>query len=488
VCAAASFAPADDRNFLDTQDGMLFPTFQFLIFFCVTFAVYWGLKQHRLRMGWLLVASCFFYMSWNPWLILLILFSAGVDFVSAIVLENATRTWVRRTILTASICTNLGLLAYFKYANFFLQSASQAAAWLKIEWVGPLLETTLPLGISFYTFETISYMVDVYSGRSKAVRKPLDYAVFILFFPHLIAGPIVRPRDFLPQIRQRGRWDWDRLYLGARFFILGFFKKAVLADRLAEVVDPVFAAPDGFASSAIWLAVLAYAVQIYFDFSGYSDMAVGLAHTLGFKLPQNFRWPYLASSPADFWRRWHISLSTWLRDYLYLPLGGNRLGTLRTYCNLIAVMVLGGLWHGASWTFVAWGCYHGVLLAVHRALPWPQFLSKPLFRPLCVLTTFVLVCVGWVFFRANTFQAAEIVLGRMFWPTAGKHLDVASKLLVAVCLALTFAGGLLSVNLPLAKLERRLPAPLMGAALALVVMAALLLFPMDSKAFIYFQF
>jgi alginate O-acetyltransferase complex protein AlgI len=294
---------------MDLRNAMLFPTFSFLIFFCVTFTVYWCIKKHRLRMGWLLFASCVFYMSWNPWLILLILFSAGIDFLAAQALESARPLWLRRSILVGSISTNLSLLVYFKYANFFLDSAGGALTWLGFDWVHPVLKLTLPLGISFYTFETISYMVDVYTGRSKAVRNPLDYAVFILFFPHLIAGPIVRPRDFLPQLGRTKRWDWDRLYLGARFFLLGFCKKAVIADRLAEIVDPVFADPAAFGSTAVWLAVLGYAVQIYFDFSGYSDMAVGVAHTLGFKLPQNFQWPYLAVNPADFWRRWHISLS-----------------------------------------------------------------------------------------------------------------------------------------------------------------------------------
>jgi alginate O-acetyltransferase complex protein AlgI len=467
---------------------MLFPTFQFLIFFSVTFGVYWCLKWHRARMGWLLFASCYFYMSWNPWLILLILCSAGIDFFAALVLERASAPWSRRSILVGSISTNLGLLAYFKYANFFLDTTGRALGWFGLEWANPLLQVALPLGISFYTFETISYMVDVYNGRCRAVRNPLDYALFILFFPHLIAGPIVRPRDFLPQLGRGKRWDWDRLYLGARFFLLGFCKKAILADRLATVVDPVFAAPAMYDSTAVWLAVLGYAVQIYCDFSGYSDMAVGLAHLLGFKLPQNFHWPYLAVNPADFWRRWHISLSSWLRDYLYLPLGGNRCGTGKTYRNLIVVMLLGGLWHGASWTFVAWGLYHGLLLAVHRAVPWPRVLANPAFRPLRVLATFLLVCVGWVFFRAANFTDAGTVLARLAAPTAGMVLDMGSTVLVLLALALIFGGGLVANTVNLGKVERRVPVPLMGAALAVVVLAALLLFPLDSKAFIYFQF
>lgn len=467
---------------------MLFPTFAFLVFFCVTFTVYWCLGRHRLRMGWLLLASCCFYMNWNPWLILLILFSAGVDFVAAQALERTGSPGTRRFILTASIVTNLGLLAYFKYANFFLDSACATLGWCGLDSHHPVVQVALPLGISFYTFETISYMVDVYCGRCRAIRNPVDYAVFILFFPHLIAGPIVRPRDFLPQIGRRKRWDWERLYLGGRFFLLGFCKKAILADRLAEVVDPVFETPEAFASAAVWLAVLGYAVQIYFDFSGYSDMAVGLAHSLGFKLPQNFRWPYLAVNPADFWRRWHISLSSWLRDYLYLPLGGNRLGTRRTYANLIVVMLLGGLWHGASWTFVAWGLYHGLLLALHRALPWPGFLAAATLRPLRVAVTFLLVSVGWVFFRAASFADATAILSRLAVPASGQVLQPGAMVLVLLALALTFGGGLLGTMVRLEKVERRVPAPIMGAAMALVLLVALVLFPLDSKPFIYFQF
>jgi len=358
---------------------MLFPTSAFLGFFAVFFPVYWAIRAHRWRMAWLLAASCAFYMSWNPWLILLILFSASVDYAAGLWIESTPSTAVRRALLIGSIGTNLSLLGFFKYANFFL--------------------------------ETISYIVDVYRGRTRAVRDPLDYAVFIMFFPHLVAGPIVRPRDFLPQLRRPKQLDWDRVHLGARMFLMGFFKKSIIADHLGElVVDPVFKDPAAFGSTAIWLGVIAYAIQIYGDFSGYSDMGIGLAHTLGFKLPQNFAYPYLSANIAEFWRRWHISLSSWLRDYLFIPLGGSRLGTWKTYRNLLIVMLLGGLWHGANWTFVIWGLYHGLLLALHRAIPWPRFLASPMLRPLCVVTTFAAVCVGWVFFRAPELGQATTML------------------------------------------------------------------------------
>jgi alginate O-acetyltransferase complex protein AlgI len=351
------------------------------------------------------------------------------------------------------------------------------------------LEIALPLGISFYTFETISYIVDVYQGKIRPVRSLLDYALYIMFFPHLIAGPIVRPRDFLPQLTTSKRFNWDRLQLGLQFFLIGLFKKAVIADHLATVSDAVFANPTAYGSLATWLGVMAYAVQIYCDFSGYSDMAVGVAHLFGYKLPRNFRMPYFAANITDFWRRWHISLSSWLRDYLYIPLGGGRGGRLATYRNLILTMLLGGLWHGANWTFVIWGLYHGTLLALHRAIPLPLWTGKAIFRPLAVLTTFLSVCIGWVFFRAQTFTDAWAVLTRMFAPIAGvQTLDPIAVTIALAFLLLALACHLVGAFANLPRIERRLPAPALGAWLAAMLLLVMLLMPLESKAFIYFNF
>ncbi len=439
-------------------------------------------------MLWLLIASCYFYMSWNPWLISLILFSASVDYLVALRLQQVTRPGVRRFLLVLSVSTNLGLLACFKYANFFLDSTTGALGLFGFEVRKPVLEIILPLGISFYTFETISYIVDVYQGKIKPVRNLLDYALYIMFFPHLIAGPIVRPRDFLPQLRRWKRWNWDRMQLGAQFFLIGLFKKAVIADHLATVADPIFADPSAWATPAVWLGVLCYAGQIYCDFSGYSDMAVGLAHTLGFRLPNNFNMPYFAANITEFWRRWHMSLSSWLRDYLYIPLGGNRFGEWATYRNLLLTMLLGGLWHGASWTFVAWGLFHGLLLALHRALKLPAWLRTAAFRPLCVLGTFLAVCVGWVFFRAQTFADAGVILARMVWPAEGQMVaEIAAAASIAFLL-LIFLCHLIGTFVDLRRVERWLPAPALGATLAGLVLFAQLLMPQDGKAFIYFQF
>jgi alginate O-acetyltransferase complex protein AlgI len=468
---------------------MLFPTAAFLGFFAVVFPVYWALRPHRWRMLWLLLASCAFYMSWNPWLILLILFSASADFAAALWIESTPSPALRRTLLIGSISINLGLLGFFKYANFFLDSAGRLLGLFDVTLSRPTLEIILPLGISFYTFETISYVVDVYRGRTRAVRDPLDYALFIMFFPHLVAGPIVRPRDFLPQLRRVKRFDWDRAHLGVRLFLVGFFKKSVIADHLGElVVDPVFADPAAFGTGAVWLGALAYAVQIYGDFSGYSDMGIGLAHLLGFKLPENFRYPYLSASVTEFWRRWHISLSSWLRDYLFIPLGGSRGGAWKTYRNLLLVMLLGGLWHGANWTFVAWGLYHGLLLAAHRAVPWPQWSGRGALRSLAVLATFLLVCGGWVLFRATTLDQAALILGRMTWPAEGAGLSGPLTTLVLVCLAVILAEHGFGSGVNVLRFERRLPAPVVGAALAALLALGLVLFPEGGRAFIYFQF
>lgn len=467
---------------------MQFPTFAFLVFFGVVFGVYWALPRHLWRMGWLLLASFVFYMSWNPWLILLILLSASIDYFTAQWLERAEHADVRRLLLVGSISCNLGLLAFFKYSNFFLDTGGTLLNWFGWQVPHRTLNILLPLGISFYTFETISYVVDVYRGRAHAVRSLLDYALYIMFFPHLVAGPIVRPRDFLPQLRTRKRFDWDRLQLGAQFFCIGLLKKAVLADHLAVVADPVFADPEAFSSSATWLAVLAYSGQIFCDFSGYSDMAIGIAHSLGFKLPMNFNMPYLAANITDFWRRWHISLSSWLRDYLYIPLGGSRHGTVRTYVNLIVTMLLGGLWHGAGWTFVLWGLYHGVLLALHRAIRLPACFRSIFLRPFAVASTFSLVTIGWVFFRAQNFADAGTVLRGLFTETSGRGFDLATGVTTCACLACICGGHIIGQFAPLGRWERRLPAPVLGALLACLLLAAQLMMPEDSKAFIYFQF
>src|SRR5205823_8430177 len=307
-----------------------------------------------------------FYASWNKWLALIICVSTAMDYLVARGMDATDRPGWRKALLGLSLVANLGLLCYFKYVNFFLQPLREALRAVHAGYTIPVLDVILPIGISFYTFEAINYTVDVYRKKVRAERSLAHFMLFITFFPHLIAGPIVRARDFLPQMRRPKRWDWARLHLGAQYLLMGLFKKMAIADRMALYADPVFAEPARYGSGAVWLAVLAYALQIYCDFSGYTDMALGTAHLLGYKLAKNFDMPYLAVNVSEFWRRWHISLSSWLRDYLFIPLGGSR-GTERQTCrNLLVTMALGGLWHGANWTFVVWGILHGLLLIVHR--------------------------------------------------------------------------------------------------------------------------
>jgi alginate O-acetyltransferase complex protein AlgI len=466
---------------------MFFQSLEFIAFFTLVCLVYWKLQDHRKRMGWLLLASITFYMRWHPVLILLILFSASVDYIVALKLAAVSHPLKRRALLLFSIGTNLGLLLFFKYTDFLLAQSRTVLGWFGIECSPPALNLVLPLGISFYTFETISYIVDVYQGKQKPVRSVLDYALYIMFFPHLLAGPIVRPSEFLPQLGRTKRFSWDRFHLGVQYFLRGLFKKAVLADHLgAVVVDPVFASPGQFGTAAVWLASLAYAGQIYCDFGGYSDMAIGLAHGLGFKLPRNFNLPYLAANISEFWHRWHISLSRWLRDYLFIPLGGSRGGKLATFRNLMLTMLLGGFWHGANWNFAAWGLYHGVLLVLQRAIPFQ--LSGSLGRVVSRLLTFLAVLVGWVFFRARSFADIQCLLTRLFWPTEGWSLSLFQTLLAGTCIAAVVLGHVLDEWIPWRRIERRLPAPVLGGALALLLLVVQGLMPATSKLFIYFRF
>jgi alginate O-acetyltransferase complex protein AlgI len=467
---------------------MLFNTLTFIGFFSLVLPIYWALPGRRLRMAWLLLASIYFYMSWNPWLIGLVLFSASVDYLAALQMERVQTLWKRRFLLIGSIGTNLALLAFFKYVNFFLSSVYAIEGAFGGDPSQRFLEVVLPLGISFYTFETISYIVDVYRGRTQPVRDPLEYALFILFFPHLVAGPIVRPRDFLPQLRREHCFNWDRLQLGLQFFLIGLFKKAVLADNLVTIIDPFFSAPATYGSVASWVAVLGYSAQIYLDFSGYSDMAVGLAHMLGYRLPRNFNMPYLASNITEFWRRWHISLSTWLRDYLFIPLGGSRASTGQTCRNLLVTMLLGGLWHGASWTFVAWGALHGLLLVAHKLMPNWSWRASAVFRPVAMMSTLLAVCVGWVFFRAQSFGDAGTILSHLFWPTEGSVLAPSQIWMVGAVVAVVVMGHLVGALANVARWERTLPELAMGAGLTVLLLLILLLSPENGNAFIYFQF
>jgi alginate O-acetyltransferase complex protein AlgI len=353
------------------------------------------------------------------------------------------------------------------------------------------------VGISFYTFEAINYTVDVYRRRVPAERNPIHLLFFVLFFPHLIAGPIVRARDFLPQIRRRKRWSWTRLQVGGEYFLLGLLKKWVVADQLAAFADPVFADPAGFGTKANWLALLAFTIQVYSDISGYSDMALGLAHMLGYKLAINFDMPYVATSVSDYWRRDHISLSTWLRDYLFIPLGGSRGGEWRTCRNFLITFTLGGLWHGASWNFVLWGILHGVYLSINRAFRLysearprlDAWLNTTHGTALRMGLTFFCVYQGFVLFRAVTFRQATTMFHRLWVPVHGPIIQHPSGYgFFWVIVAGFFLGHVIGYRGWWEKHSGRLPAPVLSASYVLVLLLCLVLAPATDKPFIYFQF
>src|SRR5580693_5996292 len=400
---------------------MLFNTTEFFVFRSIVLAVFYAAPR-AFRRVILLVASYIFYLSWNYKFVVLLLGLTVVDFGAAIAIENAQASR-KKPFLLISLAANLGMLGFFKYYNFFADNLAQLLRYPPHSWTFSII---LPLGISFHTFQSISYVVDVYRGEQVAIRNPIDYALFISFFPQLVAGPIVRAREFFSDLNHWKRPSQEEVLRGVMLVVLGLTKKMAFADQFAQIADTYFqnlsAHPGGWAA---WSGVLAFAMQIFFDFSGYTDMAIGMALLLGFHFPVNFRRPYLAFSITDFWHRWHMSLSRWLRDYLYIPLGGNRHGQLQTYRNLMLTMLLGGLWHGASWNFVVWGGYHGALLSFERMFRGKNAPAESRWTdlyPLQAVITFGLVMIGWVFFRATTFHDSLYVLHQMFFVPHGHSL------------------------------------------------------------------
>lgn len=347
---------------------MLFTEFRFFAFFLLVFGVHWLLSSNGARKGWLLCTSYFFYAAWDWRFLSLILFSTYLDYGVGRMLDRAQTERRRRAWLALSLAGNLYVLGLFKYFGFFVESAAAFLDLIGFPTPLPTLRLILPVGISFYTFQTLSYTIDIYRRELRPTRNLLDLALFVGFFPQLVAGPIVRARDFLPQLRSPRRLVEVDVRSAATLFLIGFVKKACISDNLARIADPYFASPESYDALSAWAATFFYTVQVYCDFSGYSDMAIASAALLGFRLKLNFDFPYFASNIAQFWRRWHISLSSWLRDYLYIPLGGNRGSRLFVYRNLMITLTLCGLWHGAAWNFVLFGALHG--LAVSLRLEW----------------------------------------------------------------------------------------------------------------------
>lgn len=391
---------------------MLFNSFNFAYFFILLLPTYWALGRfHRAQNFLLLAAGYFFYACWEWKFLGILILSTVVDFLCGIWVDRIEAPRKRKLFVVISMALNLGMLGYFKYVNFFAEAFQLALSRGGIAVPLRQIKVVLPIGISFYTFQSMSYVIDVYRRDIKPTRNLLEFATFVSFFPHLVAGPIMRPTTLLPQIQSPRKFNVEQFYQGSYLIFWGLCKKCVVADNLAPIVDDLFGKWQTIDGGLAVLAIYAFAFQIYCDFSGYTDAARGIAKCLGIELALNFKLPYFAANPQEFWSRWHISLSRWLQDYLYIPLGGSRGGWLLTYRNLMLTMIIGGLWHGAAWTFVLWGTYQGAILVGHRLLKPLLNRVQPTnpvdsacWRAVRIFATFQLVCVGWLIFRAKSVE------------------------------------------------------------------------------------
>jgi alginate O-acetyltransferase complex protein AlgI len=400
---------------------MLFNSFQFLIFFPIVTAIYF-LLPHKLRWFFLLVASCYFYMSFIPYYIFILAFTVTVDYFSGIRIEKSEGS--RKKIwLVASIVANVGVLFVFKYFNFFNQNLTELANFLHWNYSLQSLALILPIGLSFHTFQSLAYTIEVYRGKFTAETNPGILALYVMFYPQLVAGPIERPQNLIHQFREKHDWDRERILAGLKLMLWGLFKKIVIADSLAGYVNLVYNHVSAYHAPTLLIATVFFAFQIYCDFSGYSDIARGAAKVMGFRLMDNFRQPYFSRSISEFWRRWHISLSSWFRDYVYIPLGGNRVSKNKYFINIIITFLLSGIWHGANWTFAIWGLLNGFYLIAatiknnfikkyfafteNSAGSWARSLWQ-------TFSTFILICFAWIFFRANNFHDASTIILKIF--------------------------------------------------------------------------
>lgn len=471
---------------------MLFNSLEFCVFFVLVYGLYVVLT-HRAQNALLLVASYVFYGWWDWRFLFLIAVSTVVDFVCGMRIADAATQGSRRVWLWISMVSNLGLLGFFKYFNFFADSAGRvlALAGLQADWT--LTSIILPVGISFYTFQTMSYTIDVYRREMKATRNLLDFALFVAYFPQLVAGPIERASVLLPQVEQPRRIRYKDVRDGFRLILAGYILKLVVADNMAWFSRNLFTSPEAYHGWNVLFGIYAAAFQIYGDFAGYSNIARGLSKLMGIELMLNFRQPYFATNPSDFWRRWHISLSTWLRDYLYIPLGGNRGGVVATYRNLMVTMVLGGLWHGAALNFLAWGVFHGGILILHRlvAAPWQRLVRlsgvpEGLVRAACVVIFFHVTCLGWLLFFAKRLSHVKVLAVNLL--QAAEPVDA-----VLVATVVVFGGVALLLDVAREWRGTDEQPVLSGRPARLAVYCAgvvvLVLFGVfKSSEFIYFQF
>lgn len=471
---------------------MLFNTVGFFVFLAVVLVLYYlaplSWKQKKVM---LLLASYLFYGLWNPPLIILLWISTLVDWRAGNMLAKTDDLSKRRLWLALSIVVNLGFLGFFKYGNFFLENFQFLVSLVGIDYQPPKWDILLPMGISFYTFQTMSYTIDLYFKRIQPTRTFLDFALYVTFFPQLVAGPIVRADELAPQFYEPKKASQNQFLLGFLLLTIGLFQKTVFADTLlSPVADSVFGSSDLLHPLDAWIGVLAFSGQIFFDFAGYSLCAIGIALMLGFVLPDNFRYPYGSIGFSELWRKWHISLSSWLRDYLYIGLGGNRYGVSRTYINLMMTMLLGGLWHGAAWTFVVWGFLHGFFLVAERLIRniikiktsnWAVGLFL-------AFLTFNCVNITWVYFRAKDFKTASNLLGSMFFIHGSKALLITNHIvLVGVLMSLVFLGHYAMRNHSLVGIIEKSPKWLIIAAWG-VMLFGLMIVQTSGQQFIYFQF
>jgi len=470
-----------------------------MTFDSLTFALFivalWGIvalsRGWRLRKTELLIASYLFYAAWNPVFIWLLVVSTVVDWHAARRLHACHGAGQRKAWLLLSVAVNLGLLSWFKYADFFIANYNGITGWLGLaNFQAPLIDVVLPIGISFYTFQTLSYTFDVYRRRIDPGRDFLDYALYVSFFPQLVAGPIVRYEQFAGQLQQARVMTAANVETGTALMVAGLFLKTVLADSLfAPVVDSGFAAAASIGTLAAWSGILSFSGQIYCDFAGYSLCAIGAARVFGFVLPRNFHAPYAAVGFSDFWRRWHITLSTWIRDYLYITLGGNRHGRSRTLGNLVVAMGLGGLWHGAAWTFVLWGLAHGLWLVLEHGLrPLARratWLGSRMMQPVWMAVTFVTVTLTWVLFRAEDLPQAGSYYRALLTASGSTMGTPAWLALAAMAALLAWHVAIRSVEIEAVYARWRWP---LRAIFVALLLAAVLLSPGENRAFIYFQF
>ena len=488
---------------------MLFNSWSFLLFFPLVLGTYWALP-HRWRWAWLLAASCVFYMAFVPAYVLILFAVIGIDYAAGRLIARSEGATRRRWLLL-SVAANLAMLGFFKYFNFFADNARALADLIGWNLPLPVLQILLPIGLSFHVFQSLSYTIEVYRGHQAPERHLGIYALYVMFWPQLVAGPIERPQNLLPQFHAEQRFDPERLAAGLRLMGWGFFKKVVIADHIAILTERIFAWPFAYGGLTLVLAAVLFAFQIYCDFSGYSDIARGAARTLGIDLMVNFRRPYFARSIQEFWTRWHISLSTWFRDYVYIPLGGNRVGKARWSLNLLIVFLVSGLWHGANWTYVAWGGLHGLYLLAgiwtkglrERAYALSGLTRHPaLLAGLQGLTVFGLVTVAWICFRAPSLGHAKHMLTHLhsgLWAQLTTQEGLLAALspfgdsprrlaFVLVAIGLLLIGETLEARGSVMARLATWPRPLRWAAYQAGIAVIVLSGAYDSRTFIYFQF